>query len=171
MRCQNALTLPKCDYYATGQLTLAVNFKWFSNKLHFLTKVWNEVCSVSSLIQIEVAHFTVADNLCLRLHWAEQTPSLFEESPSISPVFPQIKYADICSVLHELVQFLAGASIAFIVVFLTNINFGHVCVPIKVNTLLSVYRVVISTVAYSMYVCMEHNVFIVLFTFSSAGDK
>ena len=72
-------------------------------------------------------------------------------------MFPQIKYADMCAVLLELVHFLAGGRIAFIVVFLTNNNFGHVCVPTKVSALFSVYRVVVSTVAFSMYVCMEHN--------------
>jgi hypothetical protein len=35
---------------------------------------------------------------------------------------------------------------------LTNKNFGHVCVPIKVSALFSVYYVAVSTVAYSMYV-------------------
>jgi hypothetical protein len=54
-----------------------------------------------------------------------------------------------------------GARIAFLVVFLTNNSIGHVCVPIKVSALISVYRVVVSTVANIMYVCMKQNVFTV----------
>ena len=82
-------------------------------------------------------------------------------------MFPQSKYADICAVQHELEHFLAGARIAFLMVFLTNNNFGHVCVPIKVSALFSVYRVVVSTVVYSMFVLYVggYNVFRVLFTF------
>ena len=79
-------------------------------------------------------------------------PSLFEESPPTSPIFAQIKYADICVVLHEFEYFLASARIVFFVVFLTNNSFGHVCVLINVSSLFSVYRVVVSTVgAYIIY--------------------
>jgi hypothetical protein len=47
-------------------------------------------------------------------------------------------------------HFLAG--VAFIVVFPTSNNFGHVCIPIKVSALFTVYCVVVSTAAYSMHV-------------------
>ena len=90
---------------------------------YFLTTVWIEVCS-ASLIYIEVAYFSAADYLYLRLYWAGQT-SLFEESPQTSLMFVQIKYADICKVLHELEHFLAVACIAFCIVFLIINNFGH----------------------------------------------
>ena len=67
-------------------------------------------------------------------------------------MFAQIKYAYICTVLQELKRFLAAARFAFIVVFFTHNNFGHVCVPIKVSSLFSAYRVVVSTVgAYTLY--------------------
>ena len=70
-------------------------------------------------------------------------------------MFAQIKYADICAVLHELEHFQAGARIALLFVFLTNNNFGHVYFPIKVSSLFYFYHVVVSTVGtYSMHVCM-----------------
>ena len=59
--------------------------------------------------------------------------------------------------LHSLAQtgtFSGWRLHCCIVVFLTNNNLGHVCIPIKLSALFSVYRVVISTVTYSMYVCM-----------------
>jgi hypothetical protein len=91
-----------------------------------------------------------------------RTTSLYE-SPSTSPVFLQIKYADICAVKHKPFppgHFLAGTHIAFIVVFLTNNNFGHVCVPIEVSDLCSLYCIVVSTVAYSiMYLQFYSRVF------------
>ena len=68
-------------------------------------------------------------------------------------MFAQIKYAYSSSDLQELEQFLAGALFAFVVVFLTNNNFGHVCfVALIASSLFSGYCVVVSTVgAYSMY--------------------
>ena len=87
---------------------------------------------------IYVLGFTEPDKL-LSSRRAQALPRCFRRSSmqtlsSLEQTFPPA-------------HFLAGVRIAFIVVFLTNKNFGRVRVPIKVSFLFSVNRVVISTVA------------------------
>jgi hypothetical protein len=161
-------------------------FQLVNLKLFYLT-VWIEVCSGSSIIHIEVHHFTVVDNWSLR-HY-DETDKLCSliRAQALLQCFLGSSMQTLVHLqseqnLHKLfptVTFSGWRPIAFIIVFLTNNNFGHVCVPIKVSALLrydnsfciSCYAV--CTVIHHMAhngLCGSH-VFTVYSHFSSTCDK
>jgi hypothetical protein len=99
------------------------------------------------------------NNLCLRLYWAGPT-SLFEESPSYSPVFPQIKNIDICSVLHKL---FSPWHLFCLALALPSLLFSLQIITVDMCALLSKYCLMfcISCCFYcSMYVQLKSEVYI-----------
>ena len=140
-----------------GCLNLSISNDLLTS-FYFLRAIRIEVCYDDSFIHIKTVLFAFADESFLGHFWPGQN------SPSTSQLFVQFKSVDKWASpvrtgsAHTCSHFPSVVRIAVSIVFVTNNNFGNVCVSIKVSALLRynsfcMLCYVVSTVAHCTVPC------------------